>query len=51
MLVPQEMIAETLLDIYPDMSPVEADTQALEIWYDSNEYVDCLDEMIAGSNV
>ena len=50
MQVPQEMISDILQDIYPDMSPMEADAQALEIYYDSDEYIDCLDELIAGSN-
>ncbi len=42
----QEMISEMLQDIYPDMSAVEADQQALDIFYDSQSYLDCLDDML-----
>ena len=43
----QEMISEMLQDIYPDMSTVEADAQALDIFYDSESYLEMLDDLLS----
>ena len=41
-----ELISEIIQDVYPDMSPTEADEQALEIFYNSEAYLHCLDELL-----
>lgn len=41
-----EMISEIIQEFNPEMSVIEADEQALQIFYESDEYIQCLDLML-----
>ena len=45
----QEIIKAHLQSQYPNISEEEADEQALQIWFDTDDYIYCLDEMIAAA--
>ena len=42
----QEIIKSHLQSQYPNISEEELDAQALEIWFTTEDYLLCLDEMI-----
>ena len=46
-----DLISKALQDIYPGIPESEADDQAVQIFYSSEDYLTCLDELLSGNEI